>query len=133
MGASNNKLRRYQKRPGTEVIAVQLDLDTDGFSYKKWGETQRCKQGDWLINNHGDTYTVNAETFRKTYREVQPGLFLKTTPVWAKTATSSGEIATKEGATDYKAGDYIVYNESDEKDGYAMSAEKFERMYEAIE
>jgi hypothetical protein len=37
------------------VIAVRLDLETDGFSYRKWGDTQRCKAGDFIVSNDGDT------------------------------------------------------------------------------
>src|SRR5262245_40824016 len=65
------------------VVAVQLDLDTPGFIYKKWGGEQKCKRGDWLIDNAGEIYTVDQETFRKTYRKVQTGLYKKVSPVGA--------------------------------------------------
>jgi hypothetical protein len=38
------------------VIAVKIDLDTDGLTYQKWGGTQRAKRGDWLVNNEGGVY-----------------------------------------------------------------------------
>ena len=41
-----------------------------------------------------------------------------------------GQIATKEGVTHYKAGAYLVYNDPEGKDGYAVEAEAFEKMYE---
>jgi len=41
--------RRYRKKPDQFVVAVQLALDTNGFTYKKWGAEQRCKRGDWLV------------------------------------------------------------------------------------
>lgn len=125
-------LQQYRKRPGNEVIAVRLDLDTEGFTYRKWGGEQRCKAGDWIVHNDGDTYTVDAETFADTYRKVGPGLYLKTTPVWAIKADVAGSIRTKEGSTDYEAGDYVVYNDADGKDCYAVSKDKFERLYEAV-
>ena len=55
--------RRYRKCPDRAVIAVQIDLDTPGFTYRKWGGEQRCKAGDWLVDNDGDVYTVDRESF----------------------------------------------------------------------
>ena len=42
----------------------------------------------------------------------------------------AGKVKTQEGETAYEAGDYIVFNDEDGTDAYAMSAEKFESMYE---
>ena len=124
------KLRKYIKKAGQFVIALQLNLNTDGFTYDKWGSVQKCKKGDWLVKNAGDTYTVDGDVFAKTYRKVEPGKYVKTTPVWAEVALSPGHVKTIEGVSYYKAGDYIVYNNSDGTDGYCISAEKFELMYE---
>ncbi len=123
-------LTRYRKRPGQAVTAVQLDLETTGFVYQKWGAEQRCKQGDWLVNNDGDFYTVDADVFTRTYRQVSPGRFVKTTPVWARQVDSGGSIKTIEGESHYKAGDYLVYNNEDGTDGYCMSTDRFHGMYE---
>jgi len=122
--------RKYRKRADAFVIAVRLDLDTDGFTYRKWDDVQTCKPGDWIVDNEGDVYTVDAETFRRTYREVERGRWVKAAPVWAEVAETDGKIRTKEGATHYRAGDYIVFNEPDGGDGYAVTAEKFRSMYE---
>ena len=122
--------RRFRRKADRGVVAVQLDLDTDGFTYRKWGAEQRCKRGDWLVDNEGDFYSVDGEVFAKTYRKVRPGLYVKTTPVWAEVATSPGSVATKEGQSHYTAGDYLVSNNEDGTDGYCMSAAKFESMYE---
>jgi len=127
------KRRKYLKRPTEFVVAVQLDLDTDGFTYRKWGGTQTCKRGDWIVNNQGDTYTVDAETFARTYRSTGPGTWVKSTPVWAEAAQTSGNVRTKEGSTHYEPGDYLVYNEENGGDAYAVAKESFERMYEAAE
>ena len=129
----SDELRQYRKKKGNEVVAVKLDLDTDGFTYEKWGGTQSCKQGDWIVYNKGDTYTVDAATFANTYREVGPGLYLKTTPVWAKRADTAGSVRTKEGVTHYEQGDFIVYNDASGGDCYAVSGEKFAELYEAVE
>ena len=62
--------RRYRKKTTSSVTAVHLDLDTTGFTYRKWGAEQRCKQGDWIVDNDGDVYTVDADVFARTYRRV---------------------------------------------------------------
>ena len=124
--------RQYVKRAGRSVAAVQVDLETTGFTYQKWGGTQVCKPGDWIVTSGGDTYTVDRETFARTYRAIGPGTYVKVTPVWGEVALTAGEIRTKEGATRYEVGDYLVYNEPDGGDGYAMSKGAFERMYEPL-
>ena len=120
---------KYVKRPSQAVAAVQLALDTKGFTYKKWGSVQRCKARDWIVDNDGDVYTVNRVSFRRTYRQVRPGAYVKITPVWAEKADAAGRIKTKEGSTGYKRGDYLVFNQKNGADGYAVSAQKFKRMY----
>jgi hypothetical protein len=125
--------RKYVKRADTLVVAVQLDLDTAGFTYRKWGGEQTCKPGDWVVNNGGDVYTVDRETFARTYRGERPGLYQKIAPVWAEIADHDGAIKTKEGITHYRAGDYVVFNDEAGQDGYAVKAPSFEQMYEPAE
>jgi len=126
-------LREYRRKKSALITAVRLDLDTEGFVYRKWGGTQRCKRGDWVVNNQGDVYTVDGETFDRTYRMVSPGVYVKNAPVWAQQAEESGTIQTKEGSTAYEAGDYLVFNDPDGKDGYAMPKEEFHSLYELPE
>ncbi len=125
-----SKRRRYFKRPEQAVTAICLELETTGFNYQKWGAQQHCKQGDWLVNNNGDVYTVDAETFSQTYQQVSEGKFVKVTPVWAEQTDRDGSIKTKEGESHYKAGDYLVFNNEDGSDGYCVSADKFLSMYQ---
>jgi len=122
--------RKYRKKPTSFVTAVQLDLDTEGFVYNKWGGQQLCKRGDWLVDNNGDKYTVSHKTFLKTHQLVSPGVYVKSSPVWAEVAEKAGKVKTNEGETAYQAGDYLVHNNEDGTDTYAVSAEKFESMYE---
>jgi hypothetical protein len=124
---------RFQYLKHTTVIAVQLALETDGFSYRKWGGAQHCKAGDWIVDNHGDVYTVDAESFAKTYRKVRDGVYRKDTPVWAEVASAAGRIPTKEGFTEYRAGDYLVSNGPDGQDAYAIGAAAFEAQYEPVD
>jgi len=125
--------RKYQKKAQAPVAAVQLDLETEGFTYRKWGAVQTCKRGDWVVNNRGDVYTVDRNTFARTYQEVAPGAYRKITPVWAEQTPTAGSIRTQEGETHYEAGAFLVFNEEDGGDGYAVSAAKFQEMYEPAE
>jgi hypothetical protein len=121
--------RRYLRRPDRPVAAVRLALDTDGLIYRKWGGEQRAKPGDWIVDNAGDVYTVDADVFARTYQQTATGAYVKTTPVWAERATHAGSVKTKEGSTQYQPGDYLVSNNSDGSDQYAMKAEKFAELY----
>ena len=123
--------RRYRRKPDQTVAAVQLNLDTPGLAYRKWGGEQHGKAGDWLVDNDGDVYTVDADSFARTYRKVGTGAYLKTAPVWAELAEAAdGEVPTKEGHSQYRRGDYIVSNREDGSDAYAVAADKFVAMYE---
>ncbi|MGQ0801355.1 MAG: patatin-like phospholipase family protein [Pseudomarimonas sp.] len=133
-------LQVYRRRDQTTVTAIPLDLEAKPdaelgsklFTYHKWDARQTCKRGDWLVHNGDDVYTVDRDTFARTYTEVAPGQYRKTANVWAERADKAGEIATKEGSTRYKAGDFLVYNQADRKDGYAVTAKKFAELYEAV-
>jgi len=122
--------RRFVKRADQPVVAVPLALETSGFTYEKWGSTQRCKPGDWIVQNGGEVYTVDREVFARTYRQVGPGTYVKTTPIWAERAERPGAVETKEGITHYAAGDYLVFNEEHGGDPYAIAADRFHSMYE---
>ena len=117
--------KKYTKRSSSLVTAVQLNLDTKGFTYHKWGAEQTCKPGDWVVDNGGDIYTIDRETFARTYRPEGPGVYRKTGPIWAEVADRAGAIKTKEGLTNYNAGDYLVFNDEEGKDDYAVSRSSF--------
>ncbi len=125
--------QRYRKKPDKTIIAVQLALNTEGFSYRKWGGIQTCKSGDWVVNNNGDTYTIDKESFALTYKKVSDGVFYKPVIVWAKQADTNGSVKTKEGETHYQSGDYIVYNDEEKTDGYAIERGTFETTYSLCE
>lgn len=126
---SAEKRVKYRKKASQYVVAVRLDLDIDGLVYRKWGDTQRAKKGDWLVDNRGDVYTVDAAVFERTYERVAAGIYIKTTPVWAEVATQAGSVKTKEGRSHYEAGDYIASNHENGDDAYCVSKQKFEEMY----
>lgn len=124
-------LKKFRKKNSQYVTAVKISLDLNKFTYRKWGHDQSAKKGDWLVDNDGDVYTVDGRVFARTYRQLRPGVYIKTTPVWARLATESGSVKTKEGTSRYKCGDYLVFNNEDGSDGYCMSPEKFKAMYTA--
>jgi hypothetical protein len=121
--------RKYKRRRGSFVVAIQLELDTEGFKYKKWGGEQVAKRGDWLVDNNGDKYTVSRDSFAQTYERVSPGVYVKSAPVWAEVAATAGKVITQEGETAYRPGDYLVYNNPDGSDAYAVEKEKFNSLY----
>jgi hypothetical protein len=125
--------KRYRPRPDRFVVAVPLRLDTPGFSFRKWGAEQYCKAGDWIVDDDGDIHTVDSEVFAATYSRIGRGLYRKSTPVWAWLAPESGSVRTKEGRTGYGPGDYVVSNDPDGTDSYAMGAVRFESFYEPDE
>jgi hypothetical protein len=121
--------RRYVRKPDRPVIAVRLALETDGLVYRKWGGEQRAKAGDWIVDNDGDVYTVDADVFARTHRLTGPGTYVKTTPVWAERAQRAGSVKTKEGVTHYDKGDYLISNDKEGSDVYGIRADKFESLY----
>ena len=123
-------LKKFLRKPNTTITAVRLDLETEGFTYEKWGGTQRCKRGDWLVHIAGGTYTIDGESFARMYRKVSDGVYEKVVPVWAEREETAGVIETMEGSTAYEAGDMLVYSGADRTDGYAMSIETFESVYQ---
>jgi hypothetical protein len=125
--------RRYRKKAGAFVVAVPLALETEGFVFRKWGAEQRCGAGDWIVENHGDVYTVKADVFARTYARVGPGHYVKTTPVWAEVAAEAGVVSTREGRSGYQAGDYLVFNDEEGTDRYCVDRARFEAMYEPDE
>ena len=138
----NTDVKRYRRRDNTHVTAIPLDLIANPdnqpgnplFNYHKWGDTQTAKTGDWLVKNGDEVYTIERQTFEDTYTATDtPGQYIKTGNVWAKRASEPGMIQTKEGSTRYEAGDYLVFNDSEGKDGYAVSANRFLQLYESEE
>jgi hypothetical protein len=121
---------RYQRRPGTTVHAIQLALDTDGFDYVKWGARQHCKPGDFIVRRGNETYTVDADAFTRSYRLVRGSEYEKTGHVWAERQAQAGSVRTREGSTSFEAGDYVVFNDVERTDGYAIPGSTFEALYE---
>ena len=112
---------------------MRLDLDTDGFTYRKWGGTQRCKQGDWLVNNGGDIYTIDQETFSRTYRRGR-GRPVRERESGLGGASHVGGFDHDQRRIDrHEVGDFLVFNDPDGRDGYAVTAARFHELYEPVD
>jgi hypothetical protein len=48
---------------------------------------------DYLVDNEGDIYTVDAEVFARTYRKVDRGAYIKVTSLWAEVASRPGRAS----------------------------------------
>ena len=125
-----SELKQWMPKPDATVIAVQINLDIEGFAYVKWGAEQHCSPGDWLVDNDGDVYTISDDTFAKTYRLEGPGLYRKIAPVWARVAQGKGTIRSEEGETEYEPGDYVVFHAPDAELGWAVKPDKFHARYD---
>ena len=123
-------VRRYVQRPGNTVHAIQMTLGIESLTYRRWGDLQSAKDGDWLVERDGQVHTVDADSFTRTYRKVGPALYEKQSTVWAAPAGADGWIQTHEGKTHYRAGDFLVWNNADKTDGYAIEKERFESLYQ---
>jgi hypothetical protein len=132
----------FTYRKTETIVAVRMDLDMDmgPLRYRKWGGEQTAKPGDWLVLSNGDTYTIDADEFAKTYaplvfagREEPTGHFRKTAITYAFEASKAGTITTLEGESDFEAGDYICASNPEMLDGYPVSRETFEATYEVAE
>ena len=119
MAASQKHLQREQ----IPVAAILLNLETDGFTCRKWGGEQTCKPGDWIVDNAGSVYTLDCDSFARTDRADSPDLYRKVAPNWADLAPHDAAIKTKEGA-------YPVFKDEQRQDGYAVTVPVFEIMYE---
>lgn len=126
---TKSETKTYRKR-GT-VVAVRLDLDMEPLCYQKWGGAQQAKPGDWLVLSNGDTYTIDAAEFAKTYEHMHhAGIYRKTTVTYAFAVTHSGSMTTLEGESEFEAGDFICASSPEMLDGYPVSRATFEATYE---
>ncbi|SMF15405.1 hypothetical protein SAMN02745866_01004 [Alteromonadaceae bacterium Bs31] len=124
--------RNAYQRKVNSVSAVQLKLDLIEFRFRKWGAEQRCKKNDWLVDNEGDVYPVDKDYFDKYYRQIGPGEYTKVGTVWAEQAAHTGFTPTLEGQSEFRVGDYIVYDQPEGGDAHVVEKSKFEVMYALV-
>lgn len=123
-------MKTYRKKATHTVFAIQASIKGNIY-YEKWDHNQKATEGDYLVDNEGDVYTVEKVTFESTYTEVGDHRYAKTALVKAEQATESGKIRTLEGLSSHNAGDYIVHNPR-QGDVYVVPQNEFESVYEEI-
>lgn len=115
---------------GEPVTAIQIKLDTEGLFYNKWGSNQIGKKNDWLVESAtGSVYTIDNESFEKTYKLYSKGRYIKFASIWVTIADHDGNIKTKEGYSHYKDGDYLVANNQNGEDPYTPPADVIKNNY----
>lgn len=126
------------------ICAIQLKLDNLAFTFDKWGKPQSAKANDWLVEKKNDVYIIDDTSFKATYSPVLvnvfrngefvlipvPNQWYKSAPMYVIEAKEDGAIITKEGSTQYIAGDAICYNNPDLSDGWAQPMGKVLENYD---
>jgi hypothetical protein len=80
------------------------------------------------VNNHRDVYTVDADIF--PIRIARSLSVYEKTGVYGPDRRRNRRRTDQRGATAYAPGDYLVFNDPEGCDDYAMKPEKFHELYE---
>lgn len=114
-----------------EFTAIPLDLDDLVFTFNKWGAVNKAKTNDLLVRKNGESYIIDRISFEDTCEPVShsPDRYVKTSPILARQMNEDGIILTKEGRTNYTAGQFLCYNRPDLTDGWAQKASNIENNY----
>lgn len=121
--------KRYRERADRFVTAIRMNLETDCFVRR--GSSLLLARGDWLVYDGNSTYMVDAELFAEKYRLIgYDGRYAKIATVWVEVADRYGQMMTKDGVCEYAPGDRLVFHDPGEEEGFCMSPEEFERIYE---
>lgn len=125
------KTNAYRKRGMVE--AVKMDLEMLPLRYEKWGGWQVAEPGDWIVLSNGDTYTINAAEFAKTYVSMGvPGHYKKSAITYARELTGAGTIKTLEGTSDYAVGDFLCAPDKEMTNAYPVDRETFLSTYDRL-
>ena len=104
----------------------------DSFTYRKGGGVRLAFAVHEPISGGCRlTYTINREVFERTYSMVycvSPSLVRITPSDSARACPNRRHLFVQAGAD--AAGDMIVFNDPEGRDGYAMSAETFSKLYD---
>ena len=118
---------------GEPVTAIQIKLETNGLVYNKWGGEQIGKQNDWLVESStGSVYTIDDESFKKTYKMESAGRYVKFASIWVTIADHDGKVKTKEGYSEYKKGEYLVANCENGDDPYTPPYDVIQNNYKKL-
>lgn len=106
MNVMTTKIKCTKNAP--EEVAIQLQSGTTGFSYHKWVTSQSCKPGDWIVKNAFDMYTVDENSFSRSYRAASLSCHRIFSPVRASMVGLGCTNESKEGFTQCQAGTTVA-------------------------
>jgi hypothetical protein len=109
------------------VTAARSDRDWTWTN--RAGETMHAKAGDWrVVAPDGDSWSVTADIFAKTYEHEEGDRWQRTGTVRARPALPGEVISSLEGQQTAAAGDWVIRGSQDEL--WITSAEHFAANYE---
>ncbi|MGQ7787939.1 PGDYG domain-containing protein [Nesterenkonia sp. K-15-9-6] len=94
------------------------------------GAVMEAKPGDWIVDDDGQQWSVDAEVFAETYEAVSEGRYRKTGEVRARQIAQPTSLETLEGSDQLDAGDWVVQNASGEC--WGVSDARFRRRYQVL-
>ncbi len=111
------------------TVVVRAERLTDWASWRsERGAGLQAKPGDWWLRAEpGSHWTVADDIFRRTYRELPDGRFVKDASVRALRVTAAIEIPTLEGTAHAEPGDWVLRGADDEL--WPVSDEYFRANY----
>ena len=112
-------------------LIVTAERLTEKMTWQTGSESNLTAQpGDWLVSDGVSSWTVAADVFAATYRELCNGRFTKTAVVTARQLPAKATIPTLEGPATAEAGDWVVCNPGG--DAWPVPLDEFERRYEPL-
>lgn len=127
---NRNQLEHYFARASRYVSTGEVSARPapQGFQWTtEQGDVLTAEDGDWLVSDGINQWTVGAEIFAATYTQTTPGHYRKTAPVNACVLPEATEVSTREGVVSGLQGDYLVQNVTG--DVWIVPREEFERKY----
>lgn len=112
-----------------EVTGIQLRMP---ITYELWGDTQKAKAGDWLVEKGTDTYTIEEQEFSGSYSPVSGTIarYYKSEHIEAVEARVGGWVDTLEGRSCFEAGDFIACSPTGKT--WCLKAKKLFDYYELV-
>lgn len=124
------QLREYRRRPGVTVNAIGFGDERSVNEYELLIRGGKCPAGTWLVQDAVGIYTVSSERFVEWFEEFEPGRYVLPEKVVAWEAPSPGNLSD---GTAYSVGDWILKLTADSRDEIAMTAKRFDTLFECSE
>lgn len=115
----------------SRLVVTATRLDERKIWRTATGSNLTAQPGDWLLCDGNDNWTVAADVFRATYRNLGGDQYAKFTIVRARQLSSRTTINTLEGPSLAEPGDWLVGNPGG--DAWPVPRADFGRRYEKVE